>query len=1250
MLLPVPRPLAAVVVAALAAAALAAPASAAPAASPLTSPSTPSTAKLGQTGRVTLITGDTVQVTAAGAGRFTALVQPAAGREQITFHTLEVDGGLRVLPSDVVPYLSSGILDANLFDVQELLAEGYGDGSASTLPLIVQYGNGPDSPRAARALRPLGRSTHTLTSIDATAVNAGKADLAGFWRSTAAAATNSAARSSPPRLGQGIKDIWLDRKVHATLDRSTAQIGAPAVWAGGHDGTGVKVAVLDTGVDATHPDLQGRISRSLSFTGDPDTTDRFGHGTHVASIIAGSGAASGGSRKGVAPGASLLIGKVMGDDGSGQESWIIAGMEWAAAQKATVVNLSLGGGPTDGTDPMSEAVNRITAESGTLFVVSAGNDGTDQSVGTPGAATSALTVGAVDRDDSLAEFSSRGPRLGDEGLKPEITAPGVGIMAARAAGTDIGDNDGQYYTALSGTSMAAPHVAGAAALLAQIHPDWTATRLKNGLVSAAHTSTDGTVYGQGAGRVDIARAATATVEATGVADFGLHTSAGAPASLSKTVTYTNDGPAPVTLSLSTTITNLTTHTTTTAISTGTRTVTVPAGGSVDEPVVVDLAHLARGEYSGWITATAPGDVRTTTAVGITLEGPRHKVTFKAVDRNGKATNVPVVMLHGDSSRSDYLGYLLGGSGPVADVEEGTYLLDALIEQGGPHEQATLITNPELKITKDVQILLDARTGTPIRIQTPKPSQQQNVLSYYVHRTTGSGRTISHGVMHFSNVEQVNVTPTTPVKSGSYEFSSRWQLVEPMVQATVGGAKVPANLTRYSPSYNGRRRLPLVYAGHGTAAELAAVKTKGAAVIIRSTDEPSGATGPSEAELTAAAAKRGAAVTVLVRPAGWSTWTSWTPIGDREPIDSVVVASGDASAMIAKARTKGASIDLTLTTSSPYLYDVQQVSAGRVPSSIVYRVTAANSARITSRYADNGGVPWEKEQRFGWRPWQTFSWNDTSRFVQTPKTREEWVTAGDSIWQQQVRPDWPWNDEGQLAGGATQLPRHYSPRHSTTTWLSPVVRPASPIGVPALVSTRTGDTLNLRIPEFVDSSGHYTIGEATRTSASLTRDGVALAQLGNARQDVDTTKPSAAYQLSLDTVRTDDEWTWGVNTSTVWNFRSAGTGSSTPQPLPLLQIDPVAPVDLTGRAPATTHTVALTVRDQDGRPAPARATLTAELSTDNGVTWRSVHVLGSGLHYRAVIPAGHAPISLRLKATDPSGNSVQQTVIRAYGRH
>ncbi|WP_231648290.1 S8 family serine peptidase [Saccharothrix sp. NRRL B-16348] len=253
-----------------------------------------------------------------------------------------------------------------------------------------------------------------------------------------------------------MKKVWLDGIRKPSLDRSVAQIGAPTAWQAGYTGQGVKVAVLDSGVDQTHPDLAGQEVAERNFTDDPDTTDRVGHGTHVAATIASAGE----KYRGVAPDARILDGKVCSLDCS--ESWILAGMQWAVDQGADVINVSLGGTDTPGLDPLEEAVNTLSAQSGTLFVIAAGNSGRPGTVGSPGSADAALTVGAVDRQDGIAEFSSRGPRLGDGAVKPDITAPGVDIVAAKAATGSIGVPVGDGHVAVSGTSMASPHVAGAA--------------------------------------------------------------------------------------------------------------------------------------------------------------------------------------------------------------------------------------------------------------------------------------------------------------------------------------------------------------------------------------------------------------------------------------------------------------------------------------------------------------------------------------------------------------------------------------------------------------------------------------------------------------------------------------------------------------------------------------------------------------------------------------------------------------------
>ncbi|MGW7681454.1 S8 family peptidase [Kribbella sp. NPDC054772] len=1159
----------------------------------------------GATSVVTLITGDVVSVTDAGNGKKAASVVPAAGREGVSFHTVEADGGLRVLPSDAVPYVSTGVLDVNLFDVDELIADGYGDSAAKQLPLIVK-----DSPGFRGASTLAGTTTtRQLPSIGGRAVDAAKDQLPELWKSLKPAV---GARS----LNSGVGKIWLDGKIKPVLDKSVPQIGAPDAWKAGYEGSGVNVAVLDTGVDANHPDLAGKVKESQDFSGSPSgTEDHFGHGTHVAATIAGTGAAAGGTRKGVAPKADLLVGKVLGDDGYGYDSWIIAGMEWAAAEGAKVVNMSLGGEATDGTDPLSQAVNDITAQTGTLFVVAAGNEGQDESVGTPGAAASALTVGAVDRNDQLAEFSSRGPRLGDSGLKPEITAPGVDIIAARAAGTVMGDPVDELYTAASGTSMATPHVAGAAALLAQQHPDWKADQLKNALVSTAKTQPEQTVYQQGAGRVDLTRAVAQKVTASGVADFGLETG-------TRTITYRNDSDAPVTLTLAAQVTNLDDKQPATGF-TLPATVTVPANGTADVPLSLDPAKVGRGQYSGWVVATGPDGVVTHTAVGALRAGPKHKVTLRAVDLDGKPTGVPVISLYGDNSRSDVLAWIPNGETFTAEVEEGTYLLHSLVDSSNPQdEQASLFTDPNVVVSKDTEIVIDARKAVPITIETLKPSEQQAVLSYYVHRVYGNGRSISHGVMHFSTVKQVNVTPTKPVKDGSFEFSSRWQLVAPMVQASIPGVAGPLdiNLLHQSPSYEGRRRFPIV-----TSLDQA----KGALVVLDS---------DGEKEQIKAAAAAGAAAVILIRPADWSAWTVWRPTGDREPIPAMVTTFKDGQKLVDRVRRGKATIDLTLTTSSPYLYDVQQVSTGAIPAKIHYKVTPANSARITTRYADNGGFNWAKEQRFGWRPWQEYSWNDYQRFVETPKVREEWVTSGDSLWQHRVHHLYTWDTMNPLSGGMTSVPRSYRTGQSDETWFGPVVRPAA---APGVQSTRTGDRLSLRIPSFVDAAGHYTIKETTKASATLSRDGKVVAEMPNAWADVITSSADAAYKLDLSTERIDSEgeWNWGTRTATSWEFRSAKQSDDKATPLALQQVDYKVPVDLTGKVSARTHVI--------GFESPRATSLQASASFDEGKTWQKLAVIGAAGHYLAVVPNAHDTVSLKVTARSTT-STVTQTVIRAYG--
>lgn len=297
-----------------------------------------------------------------------------------------------------------------------------------------------------------------------------------------------------------VETVWLDETVHTCLDVSVPLIRVPLVWQAGFRGKGIRVAVVDTGIDREHPDFAGRVLAGRSFVGASYADDN-GHGTHVAGILAGSGAASGSRYRGVAPEALLYAAKVLRADGSGLMSHVMAGVEWAVDQGAQVINLSLGGiGPCNGTDALSELCD-AAVELGVVVCVAAGNAGPGTAtVGPPGCARQVITVGASDDSDRVADFSGRGPTL-DGRVKPDVVFPGVGIVSCRAQGTDMGTPVDPHYTSASGTSMATPHASGTAALLLEAEPALTPAQVKRLLQdTAVNLGLDPNA--QGSGRAD----------------------------------------------------------------------------------------------------------------------------------------------------------------------------------------------------------------------------------------------------------------------------------------------------------------------------------------------------------------------------------------------------------------------------------------------------------------------------------------------------------------------------------------------------------------------------------------------------------------------------------------------------------------------------------------------------------------------------------------------------------------------------
>ncbi|HXE71228.1 MAG TPA: S8 family peptidase, partial [Candidatus Nitrosotenuis sp.] len=301
----------------------------------------------------------------------------------------------------------------------------------------------------------------------------------------------------------------------AELNLTTGLVGARQLWKRGITGRGVTVAVIDTGV-APHPDLKGRVvAFHDEIEGRTEPYDDHGHGTHVSGTVGGDGKLSRGVIKGIAPEAQIVGIKVLDRGGYGTESGVIAGVQWAIENKdrynIRVINMSLGASVDRSwkDDPLAQAVEAAN-RAGIVCCVAAGNSGPfSGTIDTPGFTPGALTLGAMDDgntpyrfDDRIPMFSSRGPTPVDGLAKPDVVAPGTGIIAATGGG----------YQSMSGTSMATPVAAGVAALLLQAHPQATPDQIKAALMDTAHKIWGFSEKAQGRGVID-AEAALARLDA-----------------------------------------------------------------------------------------------------------------------------------------------------------------------------------------------------------------------------------------------------------------------------------------------------------------------------------------------------------------------------------------------------------------------------------------------------------------------------------------------------------------------------------------------------------------------------------------------------------------------------------------------------------------------------------------------------------------------------------------------------------------
>jgi subtilisin family serine protease len=1209
---------------------------------------------------ITLITGDKVTV-APGAGR-TVSVQAVerAPRSTGPVKVSVENGDTYVYPGVAMPYLATGRLDKQLFNVSELVAEGYDDARSKDLPLVVTGSPGVAAKAARRSALPGTTTTLDLPSVGGAAVKAEKAEAATLWSALTGESgpRAKASTAAAPSFAAGIGKVWLDAKAKTMLADTTAQIGAPAAWAAGVTGRGVRVAVLDSGVDLGHPDLAPRIVATKSFVTGQDVVDRNGHGTHTASTVAGTGAASDGKERGVAPDADLIVGKVLGDSGSGPISGVIAGMEWAArTEHAKVISMSLGTAAWHTQDdPVSQALNELSAETGALFVVAAGNSGsTPYSVSSPGTADAALTVGAVDGSDQLADFSSVGPRLMDDGLKPDLTAPGVDVLAARSQ--YMNDGAEGYYRTDSGTSMATPHVAGAAVLLAAQHPDWTAQQLKDALMSTSKLTPAYTPYQAGTGRVDVAAASGhGQLIASGSVDAGLVPWSPNPTRtpVERQISYRNTTDKPLTLQLSTDHAGIFTL--------GKTQLTVPANGTAAVGFTADPNGLAPGQYAAQVIASSStGTVHT--AVGLSVEPEKYNLTVHLKDQTGQPVSGEVEVTGADGKST----MMWAADGELTSRwAPGTYTIISTLDVPGSHGPHSLglafLTAPEVDLTadrdvvldaSDRDVVLDASRSRPIKVDTPKPttvttSRFDLFRSFTSAQPTPDDKAALHEIfMPPPDYDSFWALPTkNKVRTGSFVLTTRFRAEQTPLTISYDHRSLDDSLLVQpgSPAFRaGTTRVAAVFAGTGTPAEYAGLAARGKAVVVRnSIDVP-------PADRVAAAQAAGAAMLLVVND-GIGRYSDWYGGSDGQtpgPIPTASLTLDDGEALIKRLTTRRTELTVTANPVPSYLYDLADYHQGKIPDDPSAATDPGSLARIENDFTPPNGqqVLESREDSPAYEYWPAAFPYAVYGSIRAPKFpakpavghRTDWVSAG-AKWQQYASISGWWTFTDITS---------YQPRSVLSQrWFGPIVRPRM---VEFELPHRVGNAIGGMIAGFGDGGSAHS-GDAIMTRSFALYQGEDKLVGNGPRPDFgvgDLAPEKRPYRLVADTAGNPELTPYSTSTHTEWTFTS---GEEENEPLPLAQLDYGVDVDAAGRAKRNSVFAVKPVVLGSSARQDAVVSVGLEVSYDDGASWQRLQLKENKGNWETRL---HAPprsghVSLRVTANQRNGGGISQTIIRAFG--
>lgn len=1011
----------------------------------------------------TLITGEKVAAIAKPDGKLAGVrLLNDDGSEQVT-SIYEIAGEQYIITPKSQALIDSRLVDQELFNISKLYAAGYDDASTEQLPVIIKYRSGTLAGSAV-PVAPMGAEVNSeYELIDSASVGISKQDAAAVWQSLADDVT--------------VESVWLDAMVYGDKAPANAAVLTPTVpltgvygpLAAAYNGYGVTVAVLDTGYDTEHNDLAGQVIAAKDFTYSSNGVDDMNsHGTHTASTIAGTGVESGGKWVGMAPGAKLLVGKVLSNTGGGSTSGILNGMQWAVAEGAQVVSMSLGGSGSSCSGPLVDMLEALSNQA--LFVVSAGNSYTRETIGIPGCAPSALTVAALDRNNETAFFSSRGPSPDGHSAKPDIASQGVDVVAAASGGFGA-----TGYRSMSGTSMSAPHVSGGAAVVLQARPELTPLQLKQVLTSSA-AATTAHVLQQGAGPMDVNRAISQQVVAAPNVELGSFPYDTEQAATETFVTLSNIGDEAVTLRLKMDLIGEdgSTQLPATLAGLGLKEITVPANGTANVPVWIDpsvgLRSGAYGAISGRIIGTSnKQDVRVTVPVSFWIEPPQVEVTFNVTDHMGlPATSFSKVYIINEEDDWGRVAYLNNGTASVA-LAKGNYSFIANImtfdnasTSSGLVETAAQMAYLDYKIDGDTQLTFDSRTAKKVEFKAAKPLATQG-FSFGFTYALDDNKVAKLAAMELAPDYVNNFYAWSQGHDDRFRSFVTTRAIAPETVIKMANGDVLDYVNQgLSLAFNGEGEAQVVAVGDASySTDWSQFDLQGKVALIAN---PYYLTSYMMSNVM----QRGAVGVIFYRPGMPGRYKTAITGTAKIPVVAVSAAQGEQLADLVASGKDTVSWSGTAAEYSPYAYSINHITDGRIQAGQI-RLHEADMHKVVARYHS------QDDTRPVWTDVMAMT-NSTGEFYSTgspqmlmaPIEREEFYTAtSKNMWTNIVMQ----SNTLQVYGGYFDGPRMMTAGAvETTDWLK-LGRTGSLSSGGSSIAARDTNVLSFGFTTYGDGAGH-----------------------------------------------------------------------------------------------------------------------------------------------------------------------------------